>query len=82
MAGRLKRLTARQVIRALGAFGFEVVAMRGSHAKLRRVLPTGERQTITVPLHKSLALGTLGAIFRQASRFIPESDLRPWFFDG
>jgi predicted RNA binding protein YcfA (HicA-like mRNA interferase family) len=81
MSPRLRRLTAREVLRALGSFGFEVVATRGSHAKLRRVLPDGQRQTLTVPVHRSLAPGTLRAIFRQAIRFIQESELRPWFFD-
>ena len=81
MSPRLRRLTAREVLRVLGSFGFEVVATRGSHAKLRRVLPDGQRQTLTVPVHRSLAPGTLRAIFRQAIRFVPEPDLRRWFFD-
>ena len=82
MSPRLRRLTAREVLRALGSFGFEVVATRGSHAKLRRVLPDGQRHTLTVPLHRSLAPGTLRAIFRHAIRFVPEPDLRRWFFEG
>jgi len=76
----LRQLSARDVLRALGSFGFQVVSIRGSHAKLRRVLATGDRQTLTIPLHKNLAPGTLHAIFRQALRYIPESDLKPWFF--
>lgn len=78
--GRLRRMSAREVLRALGNFGFAVLSIRGSHAKLRRILPSGEHQTLTVPIHKELASGTLRAIFRQALRYIPESDLRPWFF--
>ena len=77
---RLRQLSAREVLRALNSFGFQVVRIRGSHAKLRRVLATGERQTLTIPLHKSLAAGTLHAIFRQSLRYIPEADLKPWFF--
>ena len=77
---RLRQLSARDVLRALGSFGFQVVSMRGSHAKLRRVLESGERQTFTVPLHRTLDQGTLHAIFRQAMRYVPEADLRPWFF--
>ncbi len=78
--GHLRRMSAQEVLRALGNFGFAVLRIRGSHAKLRRVLPSGEHQTLTVPIHKELAAGTLRAIFRQALRYIPESDLRPWFF--
>jgi predicted RNA binding protein YcfA (HicA-like mRNA interferase family) len=80
MAPRLKRLSARDVLAALKAFGFEVVATRGSHAKLRRVTNDRQRQTLTLPLHKDLDLGTLGAIYRQATRFIPEIELRSWFY--
>lgn len=77
---KLKRLSAREVLRAFGSFGFQIISTRGSHAKLRRILRGGERQTLTIPLHKEIAPGTLLAIFRQGLRFIPEQDLRPWFF--
>lgn len=77
---QLRRMSARDVLRALASFGFSVVTIRGSHAKLRRVLKSGERQTLTVPIHQEIATGTLRAIYRQASRFVPEEDLRPWFF--
>jgi predicted RNA binding protein YcfA (HicA-like mRNA interferase family) len=82
MPPRLRRLGARDVLRALGELGFEVVATRGSHAKLRRELPDGTRQTLTVPLHASLAPGTFRAIVRQASRYVPEAELRRRFFDA
>ena len=80
MPRKLRRLSAREVLSAFGAFGFEVVATRGSHAKLRRILEDGTRQILTVPLHRSLADGTLRALFRQGCRFVPEAELRPWFF--
>ena len=80
MAPRLRRLSARDVLRALGKFGFEVHSTRGSHAKLRREGPDGTIQVMTVPLHRELAPGTLRAIFRQACRFVPEEELRVLFF--
>ena len=80
MAARLRRLSARDVLAALNAFGFEVVATRGSHAKLRRVTDDDQTQTLTVPLHKDLDLGTIRAIYRQATRFIPEIELRTRFY--
>ena len=64
----------------LGGFGFEVVSMRGSHAKLVRTSTAGERQIVVVPLHRRLPIGTLQAIYRQVRRFIPDADLRPRFF--
>lgn len=77
---RLRRLGAREVLKILGERGFEVTRIRGSHAKLVRVLPSGERRVLTVPLHPELAPGTLQAIYRQASRFIAERDLRARFY--
>lgn len=80
MAGRLRSLSSREVLHALRHFGFEVVAVRGSHARLQRLTTAGDTQTLTIPLHKTLARGTVRAIFRQASRYVPEDDLTPWFF--
>lgn len=77
---RLRRLSAIEVIRILGRSGFEVVAQRGSHAKLVRVSPAGERQVLTVPLHRNLATGTLRAIYRQAERLASSAALRQGFF--
>jgi len=80
MSPKLRRLAAREVLAVLGAFGFEVVSTRGSHAKLRRESADGTRQILTVPLHRELAPGTLRAVFRPATRFIPADELRPYFF--
>lgn len=80
MSPRLKRLSGRDVVRILVTFGFEVVNIRGSHCKLRRETPDGSRQTLTLPLHPELAPGTLHAIYRQAARFVPTSELHPHFF--
>ena|SRR6266850_4320974 len=82
MSQRLKQLSGRDVAAILVRFGFEVVATRGSHCKLRKTLQSGERQTLTIPLHASLATGTLQAIYRQAAHFISEADLRTHFYSG
>ena len=77
---RLKRLTAREVVGVLGRFGFEVGSTRGSHVELVRITDSGEKQVLTVPMHAQLRTGTVRAIYRQASRFVPVTDLRPEFF--
>ncbi|HLA81980.1 MAG TPA: type II toxin-antitoxin system HicA family toxin [Thermoleophilia bacterium] len=79
---RLRRLSGAEVIAILGLFGFSIRAQRGSHVKLRRELPDGTAQTLTVPAHPELDTGTCRAIFRQASRFIPEDNLRPYFYSA
>ena len=54
--------------------------MRGSHAKLTRMNSAGRKEILVVPVKRQLAIGTLHAIYRQASRFVAEQDLRPKFF--
>ena len=77
---RLKRLSARQILRILHGFGFSVASIRGSHAKLKREAEGRPPQVLTVPLHRELAPGTIQAIYRQALRFVPEEELRSHFF--
>ena len=77
---KLRVLSGREVIKILSKFGFEVVSQKGSHVKLKRVLPDETKQTLTVPLHEELDKGTLKAIIRQASRYIPEEDLKQYFY--
>jgi predicted RNA binding protein YcfA (HicA-like mRNA interferase family) len=76
---KLRRLAGRDVLTILQGFGFQQVSQRGSHVKLIREV-VEIRQVLTVPLHTELDPGTVRAIFRQASRFISEQDLRPYFY--
>jgi len=77
---RLRWLSSGEVLRILHPFGFEVVAQRGGHAKLVRISPGGKRQILIVPLHRTLATGTLYAIYRQAARLVPSDNLRRAIF--
>lgn len=77
---KLRHLSGSEVIRILGRFGFTVRSQRGSHVKLRRIGPNGEKQTLTIPRHRELDTGTLRAIFRQASRYVLAEELRPHFY--
>ena len=77
---KLRRLSGAEVISVLVRFGFTIHSQRGSHVKLRRELPDGSTQTLTIAAHSELDTGTCRAILRQASRFIPEDHLRPHFY--
>jgi len=62
---RLPSLSGRDLVRALKRVGFEEVRQRGSHLALRKA--TSERTyKVIVPLHSSLARGTLFDILKQA----------------
>ena len=76
----LRRMSGREVIAVLEQFGFAVLSQRGSHVKLRRVGASGEKETLTIPNHSEIDTGTLRAIVRQATRYIPADDLREHFY--
>ncbi len=76
---RLRRLSGGEILQILRDFGFEPLSQRGSHIKVRRLID-GQGQTLTVPNHREMDRGTLQAIFRQASGFIPETELRGRFY--
>ena len=77
---KLRRLSGPAVIHILESFGFIVHAQAGSHVKLKRIGPYGQKQMLTIPSHRELDTGTLRAIFRQASQYIPDEELRPNFY--
>ncbi|ELR97129.1 type II toxin-antitoxin system HicA family toxin [Gloeocapsa sp. PCC 73106] len=77
---RLKQLSGKDVIKILAQFGFTIHSQRGSHIKLRRVI-SERKETLTIPSHRKLDLRTCYAIFKQASQYIPESELYPYFYD-
>ncbi|OKK25088.1 hypothetical protein AMK09_02620 [Streptomyces sp. CB02488] len=60
-------LSGAEVAKALDRAGFAHVSTRGSHAKYRR-----DDRTVIVPLHRSLASGTLRSILRQADWTVDE----------
>ena len=39
------------------------------------------KETLTVPNHRQLDTGTCRAIYRQACRYIPESELFGYFYE-
>ena len=79
MSPKLKRLSGKEVLSIFLKFGFSVHSQKGSHVKLRRSF-SGEIQTLTIPMHDELDIGTLRAIVRQSGRFVPEDQLRREFY--
>jgi len=76
---KLKILSAKDIIRIFGSFGFVAVGQKGSHIKLERKLKSSV-QTLTIPNHKEIDRGTTGAIYRQALKYISEEDLEKHFY--
>lgn len=61
---RLPDISGEKLIKLLKKDGFEVVRQKGSHVSLRKITLQGEKRTV-VPLHSSLAKGTLMDILKQ-----------------
>ena len=59
---RRKRLTGKELIRALKKVGFQVVRIQGSHHRLRH----SDSRVTTVPIHagETIGPGLLGQILR------------------
>jgi predicted RNA binding protein YcfA (HicA-like mRNA interferase family) len=62
---KLPLVSGREVTKALGKAGFEVVGRKGSHVRLKK--KTADKTYIViVPLHPEIKRGTLKSILRQA----------------
>lgn len=66
---RLSALPAQRVIKAMAALGFAHVRTHGSHYIMRRFEPHGR---CTIPLHDTVAIGTLRALLREAGVSVTE----------
>ena len=66
MAGRPKRVSGRDLVRALERLGWQVERVKGSHHIMRH--PDMARTTLSVPVHgnQTLPIGTLASILRDA----------------
>ena len=74
---KLRTLSGQELIQIFSDFGFQPLTPRGSHVKLRRVLASGGKQSLTIVLHNELDKGTLRAIYRQALRLMPTTKHGP-----
>ena len=77
---KLKNLSGKDVVAIFSKFGFDLISQKGSHVKLKRRLPNGSNQTLTIPLHEELDKGTLKAIYRQGLRYLSEEELKTYFY--
>lgn len=77
---KLKILSGSDIVKILEKFGFSIFSQKGSHIKMKRILGGDIKQILTIPNHKEMDSGTLKAIFRQSGRFVPETELRPYFY--
>jgi predicted RNA binding protein YcfA (HicA-like mRNA interferase family) len=61
-----------RIVSALQRLGWVVVRQKGSHIRLHRHLPNGERLKITVPAHRPVKRATLAHLLKQARVSVEE----------
>jgi predicted RNA binding protein YcfA (HicA-like mRNA interferase family) len=66
VSGRLPDLSTREVVAALRRVGFEDAPRRGKGSHHALVLRSKPMRLVVIPERKSMPLGTLRAIIRQA----------------
>lgn len=69
MMAVLRPLSGKDVVRLFETFGWSVARQRGSHVVMTK---DGEMATLSVPLHKEVARGTLRSLIRAAGLTVDE----------
>lgn len=65
----LRPLSGKEVVRLFETFGWNVARQTGSHIVMTK---EGEMATLSVPLHKEVAKGTLRSLIRSAGLTVDE----------
>lgn len=63
---KLPVVSHKVLLKLLNQLGYDVERQRGSHIRLKKILPMGHH-SITIPAHKEIAKGTLGDILEKVS---------------
>ncbi len=77
---KLLRLKSKDIIKIFFDFGFEIISQKGSHIKISRKSKIGDSQSMTIPNHKEMDIGTIKAIYNQALKYISEEELYKRFY--
>ena len=76
---RLKSISGDELVKFFTSHGFLVLNQHGSHIKLRCIVDD-RKQTLIIPNHTPLRIGTLRAIYIQALAYMPDDVLRAYFY--
>jgi predicted RNA binding protein YcfA (HicA-like mRNA interferase family) len=68
LPGRLPVVSGMRMAKAVKKLGYSEVGQKGSHLRLRKILPNGSPCPVTIPMHKELSRGVLISILTDVSR--------------
>ena len=74
-----KKLSGGDVEKIFLSFGFTTTGQRGSHIKMVRTV-SSQKQVLVISNNKELKTGAVVGNFKQALAYIPENELRPFFY--
>ena len=66
MSRKLPAVSGKRLLALLTSIDYSIVRQRGSHVRLEKATPAGIHK-ITIPLHDTLAKGTLNDILAKVS---------------
>ena len=75
---KLRDISGKKLVSVFENFGFVVIGQKGSHIKMSRF--SNKMEILVIPNHNSIAKGTLKTIYIQALEYIPESNLKKFFY--
>jgi len=67
--GKLANISGKQAVKASERAGWTLMGQVGSHCVMTK---PGERANLSVPQHKELSIGLLGALIRAAGMAVDE----------
>ncbi len=62
---KLPVISGRNLVKALGYFGYEIIRIRGSHIRIRTEV--SGRHSLTIPDHKEVDKGLLSSILNDVA---------------
>jgi predicted RNA binding protein YcfA (HicA-like mRNA interferase family) len=68
LPGRLPVVSGMRMAKAVKKMGYIEVGQKGSHLKLRKILPDDSHHQVTIPMHQELSRGVLKSILADVSR--------------
>jgi predicted RNA binding protein YcfA (HicA-like mRNA interferase family) len=68
LRGRLPVVSGMRLAKAVKKLGYIEVGQRGSHLKLRKILPDDSHHQIVIPMHEELHRGKLAGLLGEISR--------------
>ena len=76
---KLRKISGKDLIKFFEKEGFVFNRQKGSHIVISRIVE-GSKQHLVIPNHSELDRGMTHGIFKQSREYLPEQDLKKFFY--